>query len=338
VSIEAKLRRAGKGKRLVIENGAEAEVNAGLAAMIGEAFAIRTRLLSGSDDSIEVMTERLGIGKGRLTSLVRLSYLAPDMVRALLEGRQPIELTPNAAVATELERAATFPRLRRWNVHNFRQERSITPDPKTALARPGDRSRPASRHLASLIAADAFVGELTRVSIGTIPATPETENMQRCAQLRVKNLPLPPPEFVEAVNYFYTHRMRCRLVAELALCAAGSESIAKLRVTLHFLRGNDPCAERQKRRCKRCGRSGSRNLARRRFSPSGKPPIPSPSQAKCAFASKRAASISQTLWAAWASIQTCLQFRSCPIKRSADASMPRARKSIRVGSAAMSSR
>ena len=30
LSIEAKLRRAGKGKRLVIENGAEAEVNAGL--------------------------------------------------------------------------------------------------------------------------------------------------------------------------------------------------------------------------------------------------------------------------------------------------------------------
>jgi hypothetical protein len=34
VSIEGKLRRAGKGKRLVIENGAEAEVNAGLATMI----------------------------------------------------------------------------------------------------------------------------------------------------------------------------------------------------------------------------------------------------------------------------------------------------------------
>jgi hypothetical protein len=25
---------------------------------------------------------------------MRLSYLAPDIVRALLEGRQPIELTP----------------------------------------------------------------------------------------------------------------------------------------------------------------------------------------------------------------------------------------------------
>jgi hypothetical protein len=32
--------------------------------------------------------------KGRLTSLVRLSYLAPGIVRALLAGRQPIELTP----------------------------------------------------------------------------------------------------------------------------------------------------------------------------------------------------------------------------------------------------
>ena len=40
------------------------------------------------------MTERLGMGKGHLTSLVRLSLLAPDIVRALLKGRQPIELTP----------------------------------------------------------------------------------------------------------------------------------------------------------------------------------------------------------------------------------------------------
>ena len=41
LSIEAKLRRAGKGKRLVIANGAEAEVNAGLVELIKEAFAIR---------------------------------------------------------------------------------------------------------------------------------------------------------------------------------------------------------------------------------------------------------------------------------------------------------
>jgi site-specific DNA recombinase len=43
LSIEAKLRRAGKGKRLVIENGAGAEINAGLAAVVAKAFAIRNQ-------------------------------------------------------------------------------------------------------------------------------------------------------------------------------------------------------------------------------------------------------------------------------------------------------
>jgi hypothetical protein len=55
LSIEAKLRRAGKGKRLVIENGAETEVNEGLVELIKEAFAIRNQFLSGSDNSIEAM-------------------------------------------------------------------------------------------------------------------------------------------------------------------------------------------------------------------------------------------------------------------------------------------
>ena len=61
LSIEANLRRASKGKRLVIENGDEAEVNAGLVELIKEAFAIRNQLLSGSDDSIEAMSGRLGM-------------------------------------------------------------------------------------------------------------------------------------------------------------------------------------------------------------------------------------------------------------------------------------
>ena len=95
LSIEAKVRRAGKGKRLVIGNGAEAEVNAGLVEIIKEAFAIRNQLLSGSHDSIEAMSGRLKMNKGRLTSLVRLSYLGPEIVRALLAGSQSNALTPS---------------------------------------------------------------------------------------------------------------------------------------------------------------------------------------------------------------------------------------------------
>ena len=94
LSIEAKLRRAGKGKRFVIANGASAEINQGLVELIKEAFSIQNQLLSGSDDSIEAMSARLGMNKFRLSSLVRLSYLAPGIIRALLAGRHPIALTP----------------------------------------------------------------------------------------------------------------------------------------------------------------------------------------------------------------------------------------------------
>ena len=92
-SVDVALRRAGKGKRLVIGDGAQAEVDTGVVRLIARAFAVRNQLLSGSEDSIETMTERLGAGKGWLTS-VRLSYLAPEIVRAILAGRQPVELSP----------------------------------------------------------------------------------------------------------------------------------------------------------------------------------------------------------------------------------------------------
>ena len=77
--IEAKVRRAGNGKRLVIGNDARSDVNEDLVELIKEACTIRNQFLSGSDASIEAMTERLGMGKGHLTSLVRLSYLAPGI-------------------------------------------------------------------------------------------------------------------------------------------------------------------------------------------------------------------------------------------------------------------
>jgi site-specific DNA recombinase len=106
LSIAAKLRRAGKGKRLVIENAAEAEVNEGLVELIKEAFAIRNQFLSGSDARIEAMSGRLGTNKCRLTSLIRLSHLAPEIVGALLAGRHPIELTPARLLRTEQKPAA----------------------------------------------------------------------------------------------------------------------------------------------------------------------------------------------------------------------------------------
>ena len=94
-TIEAMLRRAGKGKRLIITNTPPAEINDHLIALIKEAITVRKRLLSNPELCIESLTAQLDLYKGRITSLVKLSWLAPKIMRAILEGRQPLDLTPS---------------------------------------------------------------------------------------------------------------------------------------------------------------------------------------------------------------------------------------------------
>src|SRR5580704_17231531 len=75
--------------------------------------------------------------------------------------------------------AALFPRLRRLNLHQNPAETLHIRRLENGLERPCGRSLPAPRHLASLVVADAFAGELTRGSFKTIPATEETANTPR---------------------------------------------------------------------------------------------------------------------------------------------------------------
>ena len=56
-------------------------------------------LLAGRDDSIDAMAVRLGVRRDYLAVLVRLSYLSPEIIRAIVAGEQPIELTPTRLVA-----------------------------------------------------------------------------------------------------------------------------------------------------------------------------------------------------------------------------------------------
>src|ERR1700724_848431 len=102
----------------------------------------------------------------------RRSPRRPTSHRADAEPAAATEQGP----AARLERTATCSRLRRLNLHQTSGETLHIRRLENGLERPCGRSRPASRGLASLVASDAFIGELTRGSIGTIPATVETEN------------------------------------------------------------------------------------------------------------------------------------------------------------------
>lgn len=91
--INARLHRAGKGTRLVIGAGEAGTVNEALVSLIRQAVAARSELLAGGYDSLEAMAAGTGVKRDRLTSLVRLSYLSPQIVSAILSGQQPVALT-----------------------------------------------------------------------------------------------------------------------------------------------------------------------------------------------------------------------------------------------------
>jgi site-specific DNA recombinase len=113
LSIRANLRRAGKGMRLVIASGAAKAIDDGIASLIARAIATRNMLLAGRDESIEAMASRLGVRRDYVV-LVRLSYLSPEIIRAILVGQQPIELTPTRLVA-----------LSRNLPHDWREQRRL---------------------------------------------------------------------------------------------------------------------------------------------------------------------------------------------------------------------
>ena len=99
LTIDAKLRRAGKGIRLVVGGGVTDKPDAQMIALLRDAHATREALLSGRDETIDAMSQRLGINRGTLSAHMRLSYLAPDIVRALVAGQHPEGLTPAGLIS-----------------------------------------------------------------------------------------------------------------------------------------------------------------------------------------------------------------------------------------------
>jgi site-specific DNA recombinase len=54
---------------------------------------VRQRLLQSGEASLTETSRSEGISRSYLTRLARLAFLAPDIVCAILEGRQPKSLT-----------------------------------------------------------------------------------------------------------------------------------------------------------------------------------------------------------------------------------------------------
>jgi site-specific DNA recombinase len=96
LSVPVRVRRAGREIRMLID-GIDAFVAAKpdvrLIKLLVRARRFNATLIGSDDVPFAALAEREGVSPSYFTRLVRLSYLAPDITRAILDGRQPRDLT-----------------------------------------------------------------------------------------------------------------------------------------------------------------------------------------------------------------------------------------------------
>ena len=100
-TVAARLKRTGIEKKLVVGDGTKqsrTKVDAGLHNLIARAHGLQAVFLAG-DRPISEMAEEFGVGSSYFTRMLRLSFLAPNITRAILQGRQPADLTASKLLA-----------------------------------------------------------------------------------------------------------------------------------------------------------------------------------------------------------------------------------------------
>jgi site-specific DNA recombinase len=96
LTIPARLKRTGIEMKLVVDDGSEPEnVDPVLVRLLLRAHAIRARLLEEPSLPLKEIAAEEGISSSYVTRLLRLAFLAPDLVTAILNGRHPPQLTAN---------------------------------------------------------------------------------------------------------------------------------------------------------------------------------------------------------------------------------------------------
>ena len=96
LSIPPRLKRAGIETRLLIEGvggGPRREPDRSLLRLLARAHRFQTMVMHDQGRSMTELAGDAGVSPSYFTRVLRLSFLAPDIAKAILSGRQPAQLT-----------------------------------------------------------------------------------------------------------------------------------------------------------------------------------------------------------------------------------------------------
>jgi site-specific DNA recombinase len=100
LSLPAQLKRTGKEMKFVVHgDGAGRSADPSLVRLIVRAHKLTKRLAETPGSSLEDVASQQNMGGPYAARLIRLNYLAPDIVAAILDGKQPVDLTATKLMA-----------------------------------------------------------------------------------------------------------------------------------------------------------------------------------------------------------------------------------------------
>ena len=102
LSVPVRLRRCGREIKILIDSSdwlAKAKPDARLIKLLIRARRFNIALIGSDGVPFASVARRQGVSPSYFTRLIRLSYLAPDITQAILDGRQPRDLTTDKLLA-----------------------------------------------------------------------------------------------------------------------------------------------------------------------------------------------------------------------------------------------
>jgi site-specific DNA recombinase len=91
--VKARLQRVGHEMKLVVHNAEDrAAADPGLLRIVARAHDFQERLMQDPDLTVPAIASQERLTIGYLSRLLRLPSLAPDIVTAIINGKQPPEL------------------------------------------------------------------------------------------------------------------------------------------------------------------------------------------------------------------------------------------------------
>jgi site-specific DNA recombinase len=94
--VPIRLRRSGREIRMLIDStdpSAIAKPNRRLIKLLIRAHRFHATLVGSPGVPFAALAKQEGVSRSYFTRLVRLNYLAPDITKAILDGRQPPDLS-----------------------------------------------------------------------------------------------------------------------------------------------------------------------------------------------------------------------------------------------------